>query len=89
MQQPDLLADNRIWDAAETLPRVELEALQLERLRNLVERAARIPFYRDYLHLHDITPRSMRSLDDVRRLPFTTKDDLRRHHPHGPPRRPA
>jgi phenylacetate-CoA ligase len=83
MQQPDLLAENRIWDAAETLPRAELEALQLERLRDLVERVTRIPFYRDYLRLHDITRRSIRTLDDVRRLPFTTKDDLRRHHPLG------
>lgn len=76
-------ADHRIWDAAETLPRVELEALQLERLRDLVERVARVPFYRDHLRLHDITPRGIRTLEDVRRLPFTTKDDLRRHHPLG------
>lgn len=76
-------ADHRIWDAAETLPRAELEAVQLERLRDLVERVARVPLYRDHLRLHGITPRSIRTLEDVRRLPFTAKDDLRRHHPLG------
>ena len=83
MPTPEPNTENRIWDPAETLPRAELDAIQLERLRILVERVNRIPFYRDYLRLHDITPRSIRSLDDVRRLPFTTKDDLRRHHPLG------
>jgi phenylacetate-CoA ligase len=76
-------SDTGIRDRAETLPRAELEALQLERLRDLVERIARVPFYRDHLRLHDITPRSIRTLEDVRRLPFTTKDDLRRYHPLG------
>lgn len=75
--------DNRIWDATETLPRPELEALQLERLRNLVERVSQVPFYRDSFTLHDISRRSIRTLDDLRRLPFTTKDDLRRHQPLG------
>ena len=83
MPTPGFLIENRIWDPAETLPRAELEALQLERLRDLVERVAHVPFYRDYFTLHDITRRSIRTLDDVRRLPFTTKDDLRRHHPLG------
>jgi len=75
--------ENRIWDTAETLPRGELAALQTARLRDVVERVVRIPFYRDYLALHDVRPRSIRSPDDVRRLPLTTKDDLRRHHPLG------
>ena len=75
--------ENRVFDPAETLPRAALEALQLERLRDLVARVSEVPFYRDYFTLHDITRRSIRSLDDVRRLPFTTKDDLRRHQPLG------
>ena len=83
MPTPGLAIENRIFDPAETLPRAVLEALQLERLRGLVERVAPVHFYRDYLTLHDITPRSIRSPDDVRRLPFTTKDDLRRHQPLG------
>jgi len=75
--------ENRVWDAAETLPRAELLDLQLARLRDLVERVAHVPLYRDYFELHDLSRRSIRQLDDVRRLPFTTKDDLRRHHPLG------
>ena len=75
--------ENRVWDAAETLPWAELLDLQLARLRDLVERVAHVPLYRDYFELHDLSRRSIRQLDDVRRLPFTTKDDLRRHHPLG------
>jgi phenylacetate-CoA ligase len=75
--------ENRVWDEHETLSRDALAALQVERLRDLVDRAARVPFYRESFTLHDITRRSIRTPDDVRRLPFTTKDDLRRHHPLG------
>ena len=73
-----------MWDrAAETMPRAEREVLQLERLRAQVERARRVPFYRDILNHRELGPHSLRSLDDVRRLPFTTKDDMRRQHPLG------
>jgi phenylacetate-CoA ligase len=75
--------DNRVWDEHETLPRDALASLQVERLRDLLDRAARVPFYREYFALHDISRRSIRTPEDVRRLPFTTKDDLRRHHPLG------
>lgn len=72
-----------IWDPAETLPRPELEALQLARLRQQVERALRVPFYREILRHREIGPHRIRTLDDIRRLPFTTKDDMRRQHPLG------
>ncbi|AUB81297.1 phenylacetate--CoA ligase family protein [Candidatus Thiodictyon syntrophicum] len=83
MPTPGFAIENRVFDPAETLPRPELEALQLERLRALVERVATVHFYREHFRLHDITRRSIRSLDDIRRLPFTTKEDLRRHQPLG------
>ncbi len=83
MRTPGLATDDRIFDAAETMPRAALAALQLERLRDLVERVGQVPFYRDYFALHDLSRRSIRSLHDLRRLPFTTKDDLRRHQPLG------
>ena len=83
MPTPDPQTENRIWDPTETLPRPDLQALQLNRLRDLVDRVAHVPFYRDHFRLHDISRRSIRTLDDVRRLPFTTKDDLRRQHPLG------
>jgi phenylacetate-CoA ligase len=77
-------AEHRIWDPdAETLPRDSIEALQVERLRELVARVARVPFYRDHFTHRETGPHSIRSLADVGRLPLTTKDDLRRQHPLG------
>ncbi|MEY6432751.1 phenylacetate--CoA ligase [Thioalkalicoccus limnaeus] len=81
--EAELLAERRIWDPIETRPPEALRALQLERLRALVERVSRVPFYRDQFQRHEITPQRIRSLDDIRRLPITTKEDLRRHQPLG------
>lgn len=74
--------DNRILDAEETMPRDEMQALQLERLRKLVDYAkARVPFYRKALA--GLSGSDIRTLDDLRRLPFTTKQDLRDSYPLG------
>jgi phenylacetate-CoA ligase len=67
----------------ETLPRAELTALQVERLRALVARAARVPLHRDRLGKAGVRPEAIRSLDDLRRLPFTTKTDFRDTYPFG------
>ncbi len=75
--------ENRIWDPAETLSRDRLTALQTQRLRETVARVANVPFYRDVFAKHKITPETIRTLDDVRKLPFTTKEDLRQHYPLG------
>jgi len=75
--------ENRVWDPAETMPRTELRALQLRRLRSCVERAAHVPFYRDAFMKAGVSPDQIRSLDDLTRLPFTTKSDLREHYPLG------
>lgn len=73
-----------IWDTAETLPRAQLEKLQLERLQSCVQRVANsVPFYRDKLAKAGISPGSIRSLSDISRLPFTSKSDLRDHYPLG------
>jgi phenylacetate-CoA ligase len=74
---------DRIWDAAESLPRPQLEALQLQRLRACVARVAPVPFYRKALAAAGIGPASIQSLSDLRRLPLTTKADLRDHYPLG------
>jgi phenylacetate-CoA ligase len=74
---------NRIWDAAETLPREELEALQSRRLREVVRRVAGVPFYRDAFAERGLDPARVQGLADLSALPFTTKDDLRRHYPLG------
>ncbi|MDR1910198.1 MAG: phenylacetate--CoA ligase, partial [Spirochaetaceae bacterium] len=68
----------------ETLPRPELEALQLRKLRDAVAWALRTPFYARRLPEAGITgPEDIRSLDDLRRIPFTTKQDLRDAFPYG------
>lgn len=68
----------------ETLPRPALEALQLKRLKSMVERVcAKVPFYRESLAKAGITPHDVRSLDDLRRLPFTIKQDMRDAYPYG------
>ena len=68
----------------DVLPRTELERLQLERLRDTVRRVSeRVPFYRECFLQAGITAEGIRSLDDLRRLPFTTKQDLRDHYPFG------
>ncbi len=73
-----------IWSPDfETMPRDQLEALQVERLRQLVERAQAVPFYRQKFQEAGVRPEDIRSLDDLSRLPFTEKEDLRRNYPFG------
>ena len=76
-------AATSVWDPAELLPRDRLEALQLERLRGSVAQAGVTPFYDRALAAAGVDAARIRSLDDLRRLPFTTKDDLRAHYPLG------
>ena len=66
----------------ETLPRDRLAQLQLDRLRRLVEHVKeRVPLYRR--RLVDAEPEDLASLDDLRHLAFTRKDDLRETYPLG------
>ncbi len=68
----------------ETLPREDLEALQLRRLKSVVERVhANVPFYRNKLDELGVNPADIRKLSDVRLLPFTEKQDLRNNYPFG------
>ena len=75
--------ENRLFDPAEALPGDALRSLQTRRLAETVARVSKVPLYREALARAGITPDSIRSPDDVRRLPFTVKDDLRRHYPLG------
>jgi len=74
-----------IWDARhEAIDREELVALQVERLRRTVARLyERVPFYRRQLDEVGFVPGDVASLDDLRRLPFTEKDDFRDNYPTG------
>ena len=67
----------------ETLSRDALEALQLERLKKTVNHCMNAEFYRKRFAELGITPDDIQTLDDVRKLPFTTKEDLRENYPFG------
>lgn len=70
--------------SAEVLSRSEIENLQLERLQWTLGHAySNIPRYRAKFEAAGVRPEDIRSLDDVRRLPFTTKADLRDTYPFG------
>jgi len=67
----------------ETMPRPALEALQLKRLQQTVARVyEKVPFYRETLTRAGIRPEQIKSLDDLRRLPFTVKQDMRDAYPY-------
>ncbi|MHC1789693.1 MAG: phenylacetate--CoA ligase family protein [Solidesulfovibrio sp.] len=69
------------YDAAETLSRLEIERLQLTRLRQTLTQAAKSPFYSRRFAEVGFDPASVTSLADVSRIPFTTKQDLRDSYP--------
>ena len=72
------------WDEKiELLPRQDLEALQAATLRKTIRQAVKAPFYRQAFSENGTTPEKVKSLDDLRRLPFTTKQDLRSGFPDG------
>ena len=68
----------KAYDAAEFWSRDQIEATQAVRLKNVVTRVWNgSPFYRKRLEEAGVTPESIRSIADIERIPFTTKDDLR------------
>jgi phenylacetate-CoA ligase len=84
------MRDSPYWNPRhETLPREELEALQLRKLRSLVEWAdAQVPFHSKRLRDAGVTSDSIASLDDLLRIPFMTRDEWMQgqleHPPYGP-----
>ena len=68
----------------ETLPRERLRKLQDERLAHLVAYVfERVPFYRQALNEAGLAPGDIRGIDDIHKLPFTRKHDLRDNYPFG------
>ncbi len=68
----------------EAMDRDRLAALQLERLRDTVKRCEEmVPFYRAKLREAGVSYKDIKTVDDVAKLPFTTKDDLRENYPFG------
>jgi phenylacetate-CoA ligase len=68
----------------ETMPRAELQALQFDLLRQQLARTyEHVPFYRQLFRAHGVRPEDVRSLNDLRLLPFTRKSDFRDNYPFG------
>jgi len=68
----------------ECLPRAELQQLQLERLKTTLRKVgATVPFYRNSFGKLKLNSDKVKSLDDLRRFPFTSKQDLRDNYPYG------
>ena len=74
-----------IWNNnKECMPREQMRELQGKRLHKIVDYLYHnVPFYRDKLQQMDIKPEDITSIDDIVRLPFTTKQDLRDNYPFG------
>jgi phenylacetate-CoA ligase len=74
-----------IWDKEhECMPREQLRELQLKRLKNVVRRVYKnVPYFRDKLDKLGLKPADIKSLDDLQKLPFITKHDLRETYPFG------
>ncbi len=77
--------NHKIWNPdAETMPREDLEQLQLERLQSTLNRVYRnVKFYQKRFDEMGIEPADIRSREDLVKLPFTTKDELRENYPYG------
>ncbi|MBE6289260.1 MAG: phenylacetate--CoA ligase [Bacteroidaceae bacterium] len=67
----------------ETLSVEGLKALQLERLQKTVRHCMNSPFYQKKFQELGIKPEDIKTLDDVQKLPFTSKEDLRENYPFG------
>lgn len=67
----------------ETMPRKELEQLQLKKLRQTISIALNSKMYKHKFDELHITPDSIKTLDDIRKIPFTPKQDLRDNYPFG------
>ena len=75
---------NRYWDeTAETLSRPDLEALQLARMQLTLQRVSTSSLYQKKYREAGISATTVTNLEDIHRLPFTTKQDLREHYPYG------
>jgi phenylacetate-CoA ligase len=85
MQRATAGAPSFVFDpAAEMMPRADLNALQLSRLKATLERAyAKVPHYAKKFDAANVTPADLKSLADIARFPFTVKSDLRDNYPYG------
>ena len=72
------------WDKKiETLKTDDLQALQLKRLKKTISQAQKVGFFKKRLSDAGITASSIKTLDDIQKIPFTKKQDLREGYPFG------
>ncbi len=67
----------------ETMARPELEEYQLDRLKNILKKVSETPFYSNKFKEANIDISQINTIADIRKLPFTTKEDLRNNYPYG------
>lgn len=73
-----------IWAKEETMPRAEIEAIQLERLQETVKRVyEKVAPYRQKMDAAGVKPEDIKTLKDLQKLPFVTKQDMRDNYPFG------
>lgn len=76
--------DSEFWQKEiETMPRQQLEQLQVEKLKRTINIALQSPFYKKRFGELGITADSIKTVEDIRKIPFTTKQDLRDNYPFG------
>ena len=76
--------NDKYWEEdIETMPREQLRELQLQRLKKTIAIAAHSPYYGKVFREHGITPDCIQSVDDIRKIPFTTKADMCANYPFG------
>lgn len=73
-----------IWSKEETLSRAEMQSLQLVRLQETVKRVyEKVPYYKAKMDEKGVKPQDIKTLADLSKLPFTTKQDMRETYPFG------
>jgi phenylacetate-CoA ligase len=84
LREIDMKNNKQFWDeSVESLSRSELEALQLYRLESILTHAATSSFYRKHFQEAGVRLNSVTCLEDIKKFPFTTKQDLREEYPYG------
>jgi len=78
--------DRPFWnEEMETMPRDKIRDLQEEKLLRIVKRAYQTPFYQRKFQESGITPTDIKSIEDIKKLPFTTKNEIRNSQAIHPP----
>lgn len=75
--------NSKYFNPEEAFSRQEIEKYQMDRLHKTLEHCMNSPFYRERFAREGLKPSDIKTLDDIRKIPFTTKQDLRDTYPFG------